>query len=143
MHACLLVVGDNVEAQLEPFMDLAAMGIAVEGDDPARNPDAKYDYYVVGGRWKHRLELKTPRKVAIWFGLFSRRIVKTHTALKSEIKLESLLRHPPVSILYNGSWEDAELVIGSPPNDQWCRRFEKILRSLPDSARLTIMDYHA
>jgi hypothetical protein len=143
MHACLLVIGDDVEKQLEPFMDPAAFESPADGVDSPRSPNAKYDYYVLGGKWKHRLELKSPRKVPGWFGLFTKEINKTHTALKSEIKEDALLSHPPVSVLHAGVWEDAKFIIGRPPDDSWRRRFEQIFRSLPDSASLTIVDYHA
>lgn len=143
MHACLLVVGDEVEKQLEPFMDPAAFESASTDDDSARSENARYDYYVIGGRWKLKLELKSPRKVPGLFGLFTKQIDRTHTALKSEIKEEALLSDPPVSVLHAGVWEDAKLVIGQPPDEDWRCRFEQIFRSLPDSARLTIVDYHA
>ena len=100
MHARLLVVGDDVEKQLEPFIDPAAFESPADGVDSPRSPNAKYDYYVLGGTWKHSLELKSPRKVPGWFGLFTKEINKTHTALKSEIKEDALLSHPPVSVLY-------------------------------------------
>jgi hypothetical protein len=143
MHACLLVIGDDVAKQLEPFMDPAAFESSVGSEDSPRSPDAKYDFYIIGGKWKHLLELKSPRKVPGLFGLFTKGIDKTHTALKSEIREDALLSHPPVSLLNAGVWEDAKFAIGKPSDDDWRRHFEQMFRSLPDSARLTIVDYHA
>jgi hypothetical protein len=141
MHACLLVVGDNVEEQLKPFVEEYAFDERPE--DAPRKPNEKYDYYQFGGRWKHQLELREPKQERWFFGLLGRAVTKTHTAKKSEVIEDSLLQHPPVSVLMEGVWEDAEFIIGQPPNEKWHKRFEQIFLAIPESARLTVVDYHA
>jgi hypothetical protein len=141
MHACLLVVGDNVEEQLKLFVDTYAF--ADRPKDVPRKPNEKFDFFIVGGRWKEALELREPRQERWLFGLLPKSKTKTHTAKKSEIKEESLFRNPPVSVLIDGVWEDADFVIGQPTNEKWLKRFEQIFRSIPESVRLTMVDYHA
>jgi hypothetical protein len=141
MHACLLVVGNNVEEQLKPFLENYAFDERPEGIP--RKPNEKYDYYKIGGGWKHKLELRQPQQARWLFGLLRKTITRTHTARKSEVKEESLFQYPPVSVLIDGVWEDADFIIGRPPSEKWHKRFEQIFRSIPESARLTVVDYHA
>lgn len=140
MHACIFVVGENVEAQLQPFTDEFAFDERPE--DVPRKPGEKYDYYQIGGRWKHLLPLRVPRQKRWLFGLFNKTVTHTHTAFKSEVLEASQLKNPPVSVLMDGVWEDAEIVIGQPTMAQWHQRFEQLFCSLPESARLTLVDYH-
>ena len=140
MHASLLVIGDNIEEQMKPFIDPFAFDS--EPADYVRGPNAKYDYYSIGGNFRHMLELKHPRKEPYMFGLLKKEVTKTCSAKKSEINVESLLLHPPVSVLINGVWEDADFIIGQAPNEDWLKRFDEIFSSLPESAKLTILDYH-
>ena len=141
MHAFLLVVGENVEEQLKLFEEEYAF--AMRPENTPRKPNEKYDYYRIGGWWKHALELREPKQERWFFGLLGKVVTKTHTAKKSDIIEDSLLQNPPVSVLINGVWEDAEFIIGQPANDKWRKRFEQVFRSLPESARLTVVDYHA
>ena len=141
MHACLLVVGDNVEEQLRPFVEEYAFDERPE--DAPRKPNEKYDYYKIGGSWKNKLELREPKQERCFFGLLRKTVSRTHAAKKSEVIAESLLQHPPVSVLFDGVWEDAEFIIGQPTNEKWHKRFEQIFRSIPESACLTVVDYHA
>ena len=67
MHFPIIVVGEDVEGQLAPFQE-NNMGDCpdkyLEKDDEGNtyNPNAMWDWYVIGGRWSGGFKLKPNKK---------------------------------------------------------------------------------
>lgn len=58
-HFSVIVIGENVEKQLAPYDEcLAVETVEEDGETYSRNPNAKWDWYVIGGRWTGYFKLK-------------------------------------------------------------------------------------
>ena len=70
MHFTVMVVGDDIEQQLAPFQE-NNMGdcpeeyleeVEYEGETYKENPNAQWDWYLLGGRWTGLIQLKPEAK---------------------------------------------------------------------------------
>lgn len=58
-HFSVIVIGNNAEQQLAPYDEnLAVETVDEDGEIYTRNPDAKWDWYEIGGRWTGYFKLK-------------------------------------------------------------------------------------
>ena len=63
MHTCLMVADEgDIYVLLDRFTNY---------DEESSGPDAKWDYFGVGGKWDGMLKLKKPRPVKKFFGLIT------------------------------------------------------------------------
>jgi hypothetical protein len=135
MHTLLLVIGDGIDDQLVPF---AGWG------DNEDNPEAKFDWYEIGGRWKGFLQLRAPRLQKRLFGFLApRKESRTNTARKHEIDSDALLADPPAAVLFRGQWHEGPIQLDGPPDVEWASQFRNIYNQIPDDAQLTIVDIHS
>ncbi len=194
-HFSVLVVGDDVESQLEPFVEevdkdspYAEFMLKVEKDEAEEyrknelnlefwktkekrderkkylemsiedymkeytglivrkngdwgyigNPNAKWDWFVIGGRWASSLFLKKGRK-------------NVDQSLKKDIDLEKMRKEdiiPTFAILIDGKWYEEGnmgwwgMVSNKKEDKDWNKEFEKLLEKVPNNKLLTIVDCH-
>ena len=136
MHTCLLVAGDgNVPNILEPFADYGGEG---------NNPNWKFDWFVIGGRFADMLHLKTPHRITRFFGLLPAQLItRTNIARKSEVDQDALLADPPGAILFRGEWLSSPIALGERLPESWHRQFATAFANVPDETLLTIVDCHS
>lgn len=97
------------------------------------NPNAKWDWYQLGGRWSGHLLLKNGEMV--------------DTALMEDIDWESMGENKyTFAILKDGKWyERGEMGwfgIVSNENDNWEDHFDVIVNSICPSERVSVVDCH-
>jgi len=133
-HYMLVVVGEDVDHQLAPY----AESLDVEeyedsdGELTTYNPDSKYDYYTVGGRYKGRLKLKTGHLADM--------------ALIGDVDLSHAIT--PYAILINGEWiensvswtlsDSAREIEGV----KWKAFCGGIFTALSKDTQITVLDCH-
>ena len=139
MHLLVIVVGDDVDGQLEPYQ---------EGRS---NPRAEFDWYQVGGRFADHLVLKPGR--AAWDGHADAECDGDEDgpegcdqALKGDIDFEAMARRAaPDAVVFDGEWvgpwwaKDGLTEEAARRWDAWCGA---LFASLPEDALLTVVDCH-
>lgn len=107
------------------------------------NPDSKWDWYSIGGRWGGFLPLKELDSEGDH--------LTTNEALVGEIDWEYLLNEqfPPFCYVdENGEWfEKGEMgwfcyVEEEQPEDEWKTQFRDYLRTLDSDCLVTVIDFH-
>lgn len=102
------------------------------------NPNAKFDWYTIGGRWKGYLKL----------GI--KKVNKNDVADQArfnEINIDELTRDVPGFVLKNGQWHEdhlslSELLEGK-VSSEWRSAYEKILKEMPGDTLVTVIDIHS
>jgi hypothetical protein len=132
MHATVLVVGPDPDAQLAPF-DTHLMD---ESDDPdvveEGNPNGKWDDYELGGRYAG--------------GLYTRGGGRATQCLAGELDLEALAADMVYAVLANGEWlEDGifdEATQMTKADPAYMGKAMALLAGLPADTQLSLYDYH-
>jgi hypothetical protein len=107
------------------------------------NPQAKFDWYEVGGRFGAFLQLREPRIETRWFGLRRVRVSHVTRARKHEVDPEPLLAAPPTALLCRGVWREAPMAIMQAPGPEWLREFAEAYGEIEDDAFLNAVDLHS
>jgi hypothetical protein len=69
------------------------------------NPNGKFEWYRIGGRFSGYLHLRQPRKPSLLGRFFGRKPQeRVDRARKGEIVVEDVVRNPPFAFLVNGEW---------------------------------------
>ncbi len=149
-HFTVIVIGDNPEEQLAPFNEeLQVEKVEEDGDEYWRNPDAKWDWYQLGGRWTGYFKL-LPGKT----GATGRPGLFTHPAengtadqcRKGDIDPASV--SAPFAVVKDGMWyQRGELgwwaiVSDDKGEDAWGVEFRELWDSLPDDTLVSMYDCH-
>lgn len=136
MHTCVLVADDrNIYEILDPFANY---------DGDSAKPQAKWDYFGVGGRFEGRLPLKQPRTVRRFFGLIPvGRTKRASVARKSEIDQEAFLANPPAAIFFRDKLHECPLTNDAELIDKWDVEFRERFAEIPDDTVLQIVDAHS
>lgn len=136
MHTYLLVAGDSeIHEMLEPFADY-------NGDED--NPNARFDWFEIGGRFGSTLPLKSPRPSRRLFGLLpGASASKVTSARKSEIDQQALLANPPAALLFRGKWLSSPIVLEGKLPETWQSQFASAFHQIPDKTLLTVVDCHS
>ncbi len=98
------------------------------GDEPNKdgsltrfyNPDGKWDWFKIGGRWENWLNTSTGPSN----GSFKRDIIKN----------EDL----PYGILIDGEWTDRDYI----DDEEWKLKYNELYDALDDDIHLTVVDIH-
>ncbi|MBA4149429.1 MAG: hypothetical protein H0X66_15055 [Verrucomicrobia bacterium] len=119
----LLVAGDgNIPDLLEPFADYGGEGT---------NPNAKFDWFEIGGRFGPSLSLKQPRQLRRFFGLLPGGTAScVLNAKKSEVDLQSLLANPPAALLFQGQWSESVIFAKSQDAEEWRKEFTRLFEQI-------------
>jgi hypothetical protein len=88
------------------------------------NPQAKWDWYQLGGRWKDMLPLRD--------GKFA------DSAIWREVEPDKL--ESTGAILFNGRWYEGEDKFMK--DDEWESAFRKVISAIPADAQVAIYDLH-
>ena len=143
-HFVGLCFGDNWENDLEYYYE----GLEVEPyeeDDQmiTYNPNSKWDWYSIGGRWSGFLPLKELDSEG--------NHLTANEALVEEIDWEYLLNEqfPPFCfVTEDGEWfEKGEMgwfcyVKEEQPEDDWATQFKDYLSTLDPDCLVTVVDFH-
>lgn len=92
------------------------------------NPNAKWDWWVVGGRWGEYLDGQ-------------------NTVQKKDFKFD-IEKHRTFAILYNGEWiEEGKMgwwaiVTDGKDDNTWKEEYQKVYDSIPEDYYLTVVDCH-
>lgn len=107
------------------------------------NPDSKWDWYSIGGRWSEFLPLKELDSEGNY--------LTTHEALVEEIDWEYLLeyKYPPFCfVTEDGEWiEKGEMgwfgiSFDEIPEDSWKTQFSNYVKELDPDCLVTVIDFH-
>lgn len=107
------------------------------------NPDSKWDWYSVGGRWAGFLVLKERDEEG--------GIIETNEALVGEVDWEYMLEHkfPPFCYVdEDGEWfEKGEMgwwgvTFDEKPEDSWKTQFSEYLKEVDSDCLVTVVDFH-
>ena len=96
------------------------------------NPQSKWDWWTVGGRWDGGLRTKDGREV--------------NECLRSELHFEHT--HPTFAVLVDGQWIERgsmgwwAMVSDEKAPEEWHPQWLKIVAALPDETRFTLVDAH-
>ena len=148
-HFTVMVIGDEPEKKLAPFQE-NNMGDCpdeflqfTEDEDYDvdektgkkgywNNPNSKWDWYSLGGRWSGMIKLKNGANGKAGKGsLVMQNEVGIDQANKKDI--ENFSELTTFAVIKDGKWyEDA----------QWASELQKLVMELPDETSISIYDCH-
>lgn len=103
------------------------------------NPESKWDWYSVGGRWDGFLHYKDSDPG----------FAETNEAYLHELDMDYLLEHTPFCfVTVDGEWrEKGEMgwwgsVSNEKPEDSWKQQFVDYVKSLDENCLVTVVDFH-
>ena len=136
MHTCVLVAHDgDIYYALDRFANY-------DGDEP--KPDARWDYFGIGGRYDGALPLKQPRQLRRLFGLLPAGSTRqVSVAKKFEVDQEAFLAEPPAALFYRGQLYECPLFAEGEALSVWQAEFRRRFAEIPDSMTLQIVDAHS
>lgn len=144
MHYKTLVIGPSVEAQLEPFDEAIVVAPYVDehGETTTASPDARFDWWVIGGGWSPALvrtdgtEGDTARKGDVDFVALEARDGRPFSV--HAVVAEGVWREPERT----GTTDFGVTVATEEDLAAWRVWVEMFLHGLPDQAVLTVVDCH-
>ena len=136
MHTCVLVADDgDIYDVLDRFAN---------HDDDEPKPDARWDYFGIGGRYEGALPLKQPRQLRRFFGLLPAGTTShVSVAKKSEVDQEAFLAAPPMVLFYRGQLYECPLFAEGEALSVWQAEFRRRFSEIPDTMTLQIVDAHS
>lgn len=142
-----LRVGD-LEALVTRMPEWAEVEAEIHGGQisywSTENPNGRFDWYKVGGRFSGYLQLKEPREPS-WFGrLVGRRAsCSVNVARKGEVVVERLLEEPPFAVVIGESWLEQGWGEAALTDEEWRAQVGERFRLIPDDEMLTVIDIHS
>lgn len=116
------------------------------------NPQSKWDWYSLGGRWKGSFELKPGREgITGTPGAFNNEAPSDRhvdMAIKGDIDWAKMADWSTFAVLKNGKWYEKGnmgwfgIVVDAKNDDQWQEEFQSLLADLPDDTLLSVYDVH-
>lgn len=107
------------------------------------NPDGRFDWYKIGGRFSGYLRLTNPAKPSGFRRMLGAKDNDTaDQARKSEIRVDLVLSDPPGAILLGDTWHEGDITLEAPAGDAWKQRFAELFKTVPPDALLTVIDVH-
>jgi hypothetical protein len=135
MHACVLVADEG------EIYELLNRFANYDGDE--EKPEARWDYFGIGGLFEGALPLKTPRTVRRLFGLLSSKQISHATiAKKAEIDCACFLAEPPAALYFRGVLYECPLFAQGDALARWDEEFRRVFASIPEDTTLRIVDAH-
>jgi hypothetical protein len=164
-HFTVLVIGENIDKQLAPFQENNMDDCPKEylkffsskddryKDEPENdedgyweNPNAKWDWYSLGGRWSGMIKLKDGAT-----GTYGRPgVFDNTTGIDSALikDIANLSEIKTFALLKDGVWyERGEMgwfgvVSNERASEEWDKEYAKLLSELPEDTRISIIDCH-
>jgi hypothetical protein len=135
MHTCVLVAdGGNIYELLHRF---ASYG------DSEKKPDAKWDFFGIGGRFEGAIPLKEPRTLRRFFGLLpAGQTTRVSVAKKSEVDQEAFLANPPAALFFRDQLYESPFFAEREALAKWREEFRRRFAQIPDDTTLQIVDAH-
>lgn len=138
------------------FADLAALADKIEnwsgekgffkngklGRISTQNPNGKFDFYKVGGRYSGYIYLKTPRQPS-WIGRFfggKSEVTQVNKALKKDIDISRMQANTPGALLHQNTWIQAPFE--EDVSGDWSRQFWQLFETIPEDWKITAVDMH-
>jgi hypothetical protein len=137
MHTPILVADDgNIYEVLERFANY---------DFESSRPEAKFEYFDIGGRFEGALPLKQPRQIRKLFGLLrAGQTMHVSVAKKSEIDQQAFLAELPVAALFfQGQLFECPISADAEAFENWHKEFRRRFAEIPDDTLLQIVDAHS
>jgi hypothetical protein len=136
MHTSILVAD---EGDIYDLLDRFA-----NYDGESDKPEAKFDYFGVGGRFADTLPLKEPRPLRRLFGLLpAGHTTRATTARKSEIDEPALLVDPPAALFFRNQLHECPLSTDPAQLTSWQAHFRTLFARIPADAVLRMVDAHS
>lgn len=137
MHACVLVAD---EGEIYKLLDRFA-----RYDEDEEKPEARWDYFGIGGRFEGALPLKKRRLRRLFGFLPVGWSGKASVAVKRDVDCGRFLREAPVVGLYfRGELHICPFTL---TDDDviatWQQEFRRLFAEIPDAATLRIIDAHS
>ncbi len=110
------------------------------------NPNSKWDWYQLGGRWSGLIKLKPGKNGKKGKAGVGDNEVGIDQALKGDIS--NLQELKTFAVLKDGKWyERGEMgwwgvVLNEKDKDEWDTQFDVLIKSLPDNTLISIYDCH-
>jgi hypothetical protein len=92
------------------------------------NPNGKFDWFDIGGRWGGYLQLASGELV--------------DQALLKDLDIGLLLGNAPVFVIKDGEWLTGDMEPLEPANEAWITHYQAIINSLPPDSLITVVDIH-
>ena len=104
------------------------------------NPNSKWDWYTLGGRWSGMIKLKKGKMGKQGnAGVFDNQ-VGIDQAKKGDIaNFKELI---PFAVLKDGKWYERGQFVVSKEKDEWNIEVRKLVQNLPNDTLISIYDYH-
>lgn len=116
------------------------------------NPNSKWDWYQLGGRWRGFYKLKDGKTGELgqlsWANDEPVGDNTADSALKGNIDFENIDQYRTFAVVKDGVWyERGEMgwwgiVINPKSGDAWDEEFDKLISNLPDDTLLSVYDCH-
>jgi hypothetical protein len=107
------------------------------------NPNSRFDWYEVGGRFAGCLQLQAPPQPSALKRLFGAKPTsRVNQARKAEIVQAPLLSDPPAALLRDAVWVESPITSDTAELQKWKERFAELFAAIPDDELLTIVDLH-
>ena len=108
------------------------------------NPQAKYDWYQVGGRFSGYFRLTEPVPAPWWRRLLGKgSIDRANRAVKRQVDATAVLADPPAALLVDGAWHECPLTTDEQQLNAWRSEFAALFERVPTDAVLTAVDIHS
>lgn len=130
----------------EAWEEAKRLGYLIDQDEnllSSYNPDSKWDWYSIGGRWDGFLVLKERDEEGD--------IIETNEALVNEVDWDYMLEHKFLPFCYineDGEWfEKGEMgwwgiTFNEQPEDAWKTLFTNYLKEVNSDCLVTVVDFH-
>lgn len=109
------------------------------------NPNAKWDWYQMGGRWYGYFQLLDGKSGILGerslVVSFSEQSQVADSALKKDINWDKKSDYVTYAILHEGEWYEDNL-LGAPLGGDWQEFWINFVDRLPPTTRLTVFDCH-
>lgn len=108
------------------------------------NPNSKFDFFKIGGRFDGYLRLRAPRRPSLLGRLVGKKeISQVNRAFKHEIETQAVVENPPFAILVGEAWVEQGWSSEAPNDDQWRQQFAQRFAAVGESEMITVVDVHS
>lgn len=108
------------------------------------NPNSKFDFFKIGGRFTGYLRLRTPRQPSLLGRLIGRKATsQVNRAFKSEVETQAVVENPPYAILVGEAWVERGWSSEAPGDDSWRQQLAQRFAAVEESDMITVVDIHS